>query len=544
MLLGCFSFSFTLKAQNDHNLSLGFESNSQYYVDDSKTGPFLEPERFRSNNYLTVLYEYKDFYAGIQAESYSPMALLNYDARFKKTNLGLYYAGYKNKKFEVTLGHFYEQFGNGLSLRSWEDRQLGINNALRGARIKYYPTNFIELKAIYGKQRAGFEHSKADIFGFDSNIGLSDFLNLENSYLSFGLSYVGRNDETALASFNLPEITNVFGGRIDFSSGNFYSGVEFLTKNEDAIYVMNKPRGAEKGNAFFLNFGYTQKGLGVDVTLRRLENMGFYSDRETTGNIFNQYIINYLPGLTKQHDYLLTNIYVYQAQAQGAFNPIPKFGEIGGQIDFFYKFKKGSVLGGKYGTKIAVNASCWYGLKGEADLSNSSKFTYNTSNFGFVEKYFSDFSLEIRKKWSKQWSNIVYFVNQYYNKRYIEETVGDVHAKILVGETTYKIGDGKSLRFEAQHLWTEDDRKNWVGGTLECNLSSRLGFYLNDIYNYGSDETSEKIHYYNFGGNYTYGSYRFSLNYGRQRGGLICVGGVCRNVPENTGLTANISMSF
>ncbi|HAO15733.1 MAG TPA: hypothetical protein DDE71_09285 [Tenacibaculum sp.] len=68
------------------------------------------------------------------------------------------------------------------------------------------------------------------------------------------------------------------------------------------------------------------------------------------------------------------------------------------------------------------------------------------------------------------------------------------------------MGGGKSLRFEAQHLWTEDDRKNWVGGTLEYNLSSRLAFYANDIYNYGSDETNEKIHYYNFGGNYSYKS--------------------------------------
>jgi hypothetical protein len=34
------------------------------------------------------------------------------------------------------------------------------------------------------------------------------------------------------------------------------------------------------------------------------------------------------------------------------------------------------------------------------------------------------------------------------------------------------------------------------------------------------------------------------MNYGRQRGGLICIGGVCRFVPENTGLTANLTVNF
>ncbi|PID69764.1 MAG: thiol:disulfide interchange protein [Flavobacteriales bacterium] len=38
------------------NLSVGFESNMQYYVDDKKTGDFKEDHRFRSNNYLKVNY--------------------------------------------------------------------------------------------------------------------------------------------------------------------------------------------------------------------------------------------------------------------------------------------------------------------------------------------------------------------------------------------------------------------------------------------------------------------------------------------------------
>ena len=67
---------------------------------------------------------------------------------------------------------------------------------------------------------------------------------------------------------------------------------------------------------------------------------------------------------------------------------------------------------------------------------------------------------------------------------------------------------------------------------------------VNDLYNYGNDHQDQRIHYYNFGGSISKGSNRLSLNYGRQRGGLLCVGGVCRIVSESTGLTANLSISF
>ncbi len=530
--------------QKKSNVVLGLESNSQYYTDDSKTGEFKESNRFRSNNYISALYEYKNFYAGLQIESYSPQSLLNYYSGFEKTNLGLYYAGYKNNKIEITLGHFYEQFGSGLALRSWEDRQLGINNALRGGRIKYTPFDYLEFKALYGKHRAGFEHSKGTVFGFDINILISDLINLKSTDLSLGFSYVSKNEKNDTSSNLVSDMTNVFEGRIDFSKKNFYSSIHYTHKGKEPIFFLRDVKAVKTGSAYTLNLGYTQKGLGIDATFRRLENMDFYAERSKKGNDFSQYIVNYVPGLTKQHDYLLSNIYVYQAQPQVSFFLPPRFGEIGGQLDIFYNIKKKTFLGGKYGTKIAANVAYWYGLKGEADHSNPTLYDYTVSTFGFGDKYFSDMSIEIRKKWSKKWNSIFYYVNQFYNMEYLEQKPGVVNADIAVAETTYKIGGGASIRFEAQHLWTKDDKKNWIGGTLEYNLSPYISFYVNDIYNYGNDDLSKRIHYYNVGGNYTYKSNRIGLSYGRQRGGLICIGGVCRFVPESSGLTINLSINF
>ena len=95
--------------------------------------------------------------AGVQYESYLPDALLGYSTAFSNGNgVATYYFNYKNEKVDVTGGYFYDQFGSGLVFRAWEERQLGINNAIRGVRVKYNPTDYLDFTALYGQQRVGF----------------------------------------------------------------------------------------------------------------------------------------------------------------------------------------------------------------------------------------------------------------------------------------------------------------------------------------------------------------------------------------------------
>jgi len=541
ILIALALFTFQAYSQ-EKNISGSFISNSQYYLDDNKTGDFNEDNRFRSNNYLKIDGNYNNFSIGIQLEGYAPQAILNYSPAFdKEVGLGNYYLNYKTKKLDITAGHFYEQFGNGLILRSWEDKELGINNALVGGRINYSPTKEIYLTALYGKQRAGFKLSDGEILGFNSEISLSDLFKLQKSTINFGFSAVSRIQEVENSVPEFTKNTNAYSGRLNISSGNIYSNIEYVLKNEDALVEFQnvKTDKLAEGNAFVFNTGYSKKGLGIDATFRRLENMNFFSDREQDGNVYNQQVVNYIPSLTKQHDYSLSNIYVYQAQPKLSFNPIGKAGEIGTQIDIYYNLKKGTLLGGKYGTKLALNYSTWYGLKANYDLVNR---TYSSDFLGFGKKYFTDANIEIRKKWSKKWSSIITYTNLYYNKRYVEETVGEVNANIFILESTYKFSNKKSLRIEGQHLWTQNDKKNWWASTVELNLSPKVSFYATDMYNYGNE--LKKIHYYNFGGSYTKNNTRIALNYGRQRGGLLCVGGVCRVVPESTGFSLALNTSF
>jgi len=274
---------------------------------------------------------------------------LNYNPKLNGTNVATYYANFHDKKVDITAGYFYEQFGSGLLLRSFEDRSLGINNAIRGGKIVYTPIENITLTALYGNHRTGFSISKSTVMGFNSEINLSSLLKEQKIELSLGLSYVGRYEKTDFISTKFNDLTNAFSGRLSLSKNNFYINSELNFKAKDAVLlnISNKISDSfvKPGSAYLVNFGYSKKGFGFDTTLRRLENMLFLSERvpevvgvERTSLFYNDRFMNFLPSLTKQHHSALSNIYVYQSQSQVNIDPsngITKAGEIGGQVDIF-----------------------------------------------------------------------------------------------------------------------------------------------------------------------------------------------------------------
>jgi hypothetical protein len=532
--------------EKNYNFSGNLESNGYWYTNDPKTDSLKIKERFRSNNYLTSHYRYKDISTGIQIESYAPMALLNYNPDFdKKIGISTYHFTYARKMISLTAGYFYEQFGSGLTLRSWEDRELGINNAIRGGRIVYTPTNDITIKAVYGNSKKGFEVSKGTVLGVDTTIRITDFLNYYKFNTTIGFSYVNRfqklNKDIVPVTLN-SEATAVYSSRLNFYKNNFNAEAEYVIKTQDMVinHRYNAPTVSD-GDALLINLGYANHGLGINTTFRRIENIEFYSDRTVYGNLYNAELINFTPSLAKQHDYSLANIYVYQAQSKISSFPRLKIGEIGYSIDAFYRIKKGTAIGGKYGTKLAFNYSKWHGLSTYPEIDNR----FDSKEYlGFGIKYYEDINLEIRKKWSKKISSLFMYINTYYNKKYIEDSSGEVNSNILVAESTVKLTPKKAIRLELQHLWTKEDTKNWYAGTVEFNVSHNLAFYVTDMYNYGNFNTQKKVHYYNVGASYSKKQHRLSVNYGRQRGGISCVGGVCRIVPGSTGLSFLLNSSF
>ncbi|WP_367328970.1 DUF6029 family protein, partial [Lentimicrobium sp.] len=89
-----------------------------------------------------------------------------------------------------------------------------------------------------------------------------------------------------------------------------------------------------------------------------------------------------------------------------------------------------------------------------------------------------------------------------------------------------------------------EDEGDWLQFLIEYTVAPKWYLTVADQYNYGNPDKDRRFHYPAVSAGYTYGSNRLTLTYGKQREGILCVGGVCRNVPASNGLTITLTSSF
>ena len=540
LLISIYCFSQENKGQiiGDFNLSM------QSYQEDSLIGATAEDEVVLSNAYLNLHYSIGNFRTGLRYESYLN-ALADYDPEFQGNGIAFRYATYKIDNLEITAGNYYEQLGSGLIFRSYEEKGLGIDNAMDGVRLRYDGVQGVFLKGFIGKSRTHFTYSDAIFRGVDGEVNINDVFKFNKKTKAiFGASFVSRYHEREGIAFKIPQNVGAYSTRLNILRGNWDYYAEFAYKINDPKNVTNETEiNYASGNAFKNSITYSKRGFGFSAELHRIDNMAFKSDRDKD-DIEKAYWINYIPTLSKQHTYSLLALYPYATQY---------YGEIGIQSDIFIKFKKGSMLGGKYGTKMDLNYSRMSGLSGDYGSSyKNSLDNYSPKTFDFgQELYFQDINLEIYKKINKKIKTTHAVSNQTYNRQVSEGKPGMLNSTILVSDISYKIKQGHTLRIELQTLRSEetDNKKelaegDWSMGLIEYTVSPSWSFTLQDLYNWGNEDITKQLHYINTNISYSKGSNRFEIGYGKKREGIFCAGGVCKTVPASNGFTLNITSSF
>ena len=174
-------FSLTSYAQSilGGKVTGNFQMDIQASKEDSIIGAEKVNEKLLSNAFANINYTSGDFSAGLRFESYlNP--ILGFDAQYKGVGIPYRYASYKKDYLEVTVGNYYEQFGNGLIFRSYEERNLGLDNAMDGLRIVAKPVSGVSIKGVIGKQRYYWEdiwkNNNGLIRGLDAEISLNDLI--------------------------------------------------------------------------------------------------------------------------------------------------------------------------------------------------------------------------------------------------------------------------------------------------------------------------------------------------------------------------------
>lgn len=538
-------FYFGYSQPNLGSISGNIESTFQYLNKDSLIGADQPESKALLNSYANIYYTVGNFKAGVRLESYLPR-IQGYPDRYDGTGLGMRYVGYANSFVDVTLGNFYEQFGSGLLFRSYEDRALGYDNNMDGMRLIVRPYKGVVLKGVYGSQRLSFEEGRVVkaagiVRGADAEIHLNQAISfMKESKLDvvLGASFVSKYQKDNNSELILPQNVGSYGGRLALRYGRFNFNAEYARKENDPSE--DNGNSYNTGQAAVLSLGYSQKGLGVVLSAKSVDNMSFRSDRSKT---LQDAMINYLPALNKTHTYnLVATLYPYATQPMG---------EVAYQAEVLYTIKKGSKLGGKYGMPINVNFSTAYGPINHTSGVNpldSNGITYTGRLFDQSSlQYWQDINVNITRKFNKNLSLTFAYYNIRLNNdisKVSDDASGIIDSHIGVIEMNYKINKSHALRAELQGLFTKQDKGDWATAVIEYTISPSWFFSVMDQFNYGNSEASQRLHYVVGSFGYVRESSRFMVSYGRQRAGLFCVGGVCRFVPASNGLTFTFTQSF
>lgn len=353
ILLGFFAVS--ANAQTDKIVVTGsVQSDILIPQNDEAIGTEKTDDWALTNTYVEAALQSKYVDAGARFE-FLEHPLPGFEKDFKGWGVPYFYVkGRPTKNLELTAGHFYEQFGSGFILRTYEERSLGIDNSLLGGRVVYKPVDGVQLKAITGKQRRYWSHNKSWVTGGDIELNLDRWIRAladGNTFVTLGASFVNKHEKAsedeifALPTYklNLPENVNAWDVRASVSHGGWNFLAEYAQKTQDPSF--DNGYIYRKGYVAMLSTSYSKRGLSLLLQAKRSDNMSFRSRRSMNGT---SSFLNHLPAFTMDHTYTLAATYPYATHPGG---------EWAYQAELGYTFKKNTALGGKYGTGVKVNFS-------------------------------------------------------------------------------------------------------------------------------------------------------------------------------------------
>ena len=525
--------SFRCLAQEEQKgvtLSGSIQSDMLLPQNDEKIGA-TKTDDFLTNTYVDLQMQSQYVDAGARLE-YLEHPLPGFENDFKGWGVPNFWVKGKLGCAELTAGTFYEQFGSGFILRTYEERSLGIDNSLLGGRLVVKPMKGLTLKVLSGKQRRYWKWNGGLVSGADAEVSLDEWfpsMQTSDTHLSLGGSWVNKyeKDEDVFVDashrYNLPKYVNAWDVRANLNKGPLSVLAEYAQKTQDPSF--DNDYSYANGHVAMLSTSYSERGLSILLQAKRSENMSFRSQRSMMGT---SAFINHLPAFTLDQTYALAALYPYATQLAS--------GEWAYQAEVGYNFRRKTPLGGKYGMNVKLNYSYVRAIQ-------DAWFKWG------ADTYYQDLNVQLSRKFTSVFKLNLMYMNQRYNKTVVEGDGGMIHANIFVADGMFQLAPKSRLRCELQYLQTKQDQGDWVFGLLEYSLAPHWMLTVSDMWNCGDSDMEyhvENTHYHYYQGLVTYNikSHRIQLGYGRTRAGYNCSGGVCRYVPATKGFSLSYNYNF
>lgn len=524
-----------------------FQSNFQGYVKDSAIGANTtqyEKELSSADAWLFLNYKYRGLNFSLRYDMFNNTPLFDPFKAYSQSGIGFWQVTKDIEKFNITVGNFYDQFGSGIIFRAYEDRNIGIDYSVLGARVIYNPTENTQIKAFTGQQKFLFDRRTPIIKGINAEHRLNvsdDFkVDLGGSFVNRTIDQVTMNN--IAATINSYPLENRFDPKYNVFGYNGYTTLsykryrfyfEYAKKTPEALMGLDQRMFKAAGDVYYTSLSYSTKGIGISAQYRRINNFQFRTSPLET-NPLPSYgaLINYLPALTRQNTYRL--LARYNAVMQ-------ELGENAAQIEMTFKPNK------KW--QINVNGAATAALSG-FDLGRGvDALKWDTTTQLFREFYI-DVTHKVNTKLKVMGGVQIIGYNQ--STFELKANAPFVEAFTPFGEITYKLTPQRSIRIEGQYLITKQDLGNLANLLVEFNVAPHWSFSVSDMVNtqYGAlnkpiaGESFKFVHYYNFFASYTYKTTRVTAAWLKQVAGVNCTGGVCRVEPAFSGARITLSTNF
>ncbi len=494
LFIACLSINAQFTSLRDLGLpkGLSFSNQLEYAYDTKRDIQILE-------NWLNLDYRSGIFSAGIRFEVYEPNDPDPSISRGKERYAGIAYKYIKAElggeaySLDVTIGNYYALFGRGLIVKSYEDRNIRIDNNLLGIKIDAAYGD-LKLSALSGMP----ENSKAERKEILTAVDL-EYAGLRNLVFgsTFATNYPDNNSaNTSLASVRiLPKFWNF----------EFYGeyGVKLNDDIKEEVFGNDE---FKIGEAYYGGMNFYYGSFALSAEYKHYDNFAFSTSDRTVS-------YNTPPATRKDYSYILLNRHP---------SPLNQANERGFQFEANYYFSSETFLTANYGLTKTLGPSSYYQRVLGVELPSQNQ----------LEEVY----VQLEHTWSESFESIFAFG---YNKELSTSTENFVP----IVETRYYLDDYNTLRLVLEHMQTKDfqtSEKYYDDVvTLEYLNSPNLSIALVSEMKTTEPTSGRMIRkFWNFiqFGYSISGNTDLSLLIGTRQAGNICISGVCRYEPEFRGV--------
>lgn len=472
---------------------LGIQNHLEYSFN-------LDTKREIFENWTNVDYLKGIFSAGLRFEAFQPndpdpsisRGKVRYaDIAYKYITVDI---GDLDKSIKITAGNFYTLFGRGMVLKSYEDRNIRVDNNLFGVRAEGNIYKF-HLTALSGSA-ANSQNLRKDI------LHAVDISYRGINFLKLGFTHAA----------NLPEDeslskTSLSSLRFEPSVWNFDFYFEFgIKQNSDIQKTIFNDNESIIGKGFYGNSNFYFGPVAITGEYKLYDNFTFNS---SDGTIF----YNTPPSLRKEYTYLLLNRHP---------SPLDQSNEQGYQFELNYTIDDQTNFQTSYGLTKSLPAGSYFQRINGFDIPSVTLF----KEF-FVQAYHS---------WNEDFNTTLCF-------GYNEELSSNTKNITPVLEVKYYFDEVNTIKFIFEHQYTTNiiTTEKYYSDVISVEYLRSPTFnaaWVSEVQT--KEPESGKIvrkvwSFIQLG--YKISSHTdLSLLIGSRQAGNICIGGVCRFEPEFKGI--------